>query len=301
MRSGGAVAGPTIGLALSSGGARGSAHIGALRVLEQNGIVPDVIAGTSMGAYVGGAYACGVSLDVLEDEWRSTSVLRTVRDDAPDRPVVGLDVGGRSRAGAAPHVRPEDVPRARAAVRRADDGPRVGAAVCRHRRQSRRRRAGQPLGAGPVHARLAQRSPADRRRRLESSPGRRRAADGRRRGHRRGRARRSLRGPNVRACPTSARRIAASASRRARARTSRAPASTTRACSPSCSRCRPCSSAGFATSRSRRRRPTSACARTSPPTPRATAESAAGSRPAPPRRGARCRTSGARSRRPARR
>ncbi len=88
------MAGPTIGLALSSGGARGSAHIGALRVLEQNGIVPDVIAGTSMGAYVGGAYACGVSLDVLEDEWGSTSVLRTVRTMLPTVPWSGWTSGG---------------------------------------------------------------------------------------------------------------------------------------------------------------------------------------------------------------
>ncbi|MCK5585668.1 patatin-like phospholipase family protein, partial [Candidatus Bipolaricaulota bacterium] len=39
-----------IGLALSSGGARGSAHVGVLKVLEQAGIVPDVIVGASMGA-----------------------------------------------------------------------------------------------------------------------------------------------------------------------------------------------------------------------------------------------------------
>ncbi|HDL84839.1 MAG TPA: hypothetical protein ENH11_00625, partial [Candidatus Acetothermia bacterium] len=39
-----------IGLVLGSGGARGSAHVGVLKVLEENGISPDVIAGTSMGA-----------------------------------------------------------------------------------------------------------------------------------------------------------------------------------------------------------------------------------------------------------
>jgi NTE family protein len=46
-----------IGLALGSGGARGLAHAGVLQVLEDAGLVPDVIAGTSMGAIVGGLYA----------------------------------------------------------------------------------------------------------------------------------------------------------------------------------------------------------------------------------------------------
>ncbi len=84
----------TIGLALSSGGARGTAHIGVLRVLEENGIVPDVVAGTSMGAYIGGAYAAGVSLDDVEAAWRSTSVLRTVRTLLPTLPWSGWTSGG---------------------------------------------------------------------------------------------------------------------------------------------------------------------------------------------------------------
>ncbi len=85
---------PTVGVALSSGGARGSAHIGVLRVLEENGIVPDMIAGTSMGAYVGAAYACGASLDDLEDEWRSTSFLRAARTLLPTLPWSGWTSGG---------------------------------------------------------------------------------------------------------------------------------------------------------------------------------------------------------------
>lgn len=48
---------PTIGLALGAGGARGLAHIGVLKVLEREGIPIDVIVGTSMGAFVGAAYA----------------------------------------------------------------------------------------------------------------------------------------------------------------------------------------------------------------------------------------------------
>jgi NTE family protein len=50
---------PTIGLALGGGAARGWAHIGVLEVLAENGIVPDVIAGTSIGAVAGGAFSAG--------------------------------------------------------------------------------------------------------------------------------------------------------------------------------------------------------------------------------------------------
>jgi NTE family protein len=54
-----------IGVALGGGAARGWAHIGVLRALAQAGIVPDIIAGTSIGAVVGGCYAAG-RLDELE-------------------------------------------------------------------------------------------------------------------------------------------------------------------------------------------------------------------------------------------
>ena len=58
---------PKIGLALGGGAARGFAHIGILRTLIANGIVPDIIVGTSIGAVVGGSYAAG-HLDTFE-EW----------------------------------------------------------------------------------------------------------------------------------------------------------------------------------------------------------------------------------------
>jgi NTE family protein len=48
-------------LVLMGGGARGLAHVGVIRVLEKHGLVPDVVAGTSMGALVGGLYAAGMS------------------------------------------------------------------------------------------------------------------------------------------------------------------------------------------------------------------------------------------------
>jgi NTE family protein len=56
---------PKIGLALSGGGARGAAHIGVLKVLEENRIPVDYIAGTSMGSIVGGLYATGMSPDEI--------------------------------------------------------------------------------------------------------------------------------------------------------------------------------------------------------------------------------------------
>lgn len=57
---------PRLGLALGSGSARGWAHIGVIRALAEAGYVPDVVAGCSIGAFVGAAYADG-DLDKLED------------------------------------------------------------------------------------------------------------------------------------------------------------------------------------------------------------------------------------------
>jgi NTE family protein len=58
---------PRVGLVLGSGSARGWAHIGVIRALEQAGIKPDLVCGTSIGAMVGAAYAAG-ELDRFE-EW----------------------------------------------------------------------------------------------------------------------------------------------------------------------------------------------------------------------------------------
>ena len=54
----------TIGLALGSGVARGWAHIGVLRALEREGIQPDIVCGTSIGAVVGAISSIGVTLYV---------------------------------------------------------------------------------------------------------------------------------------------------------------------------------------------------------------------------------------------
>lgn len=66
---------PRVGLVLSGGGARGAAHVGVLKVLEAERIPIDAIAGTSMGAVVGGLYASGLSAEeigafVESKEWR---------------------------------------------------------------------------------------------------------------------------------------------------------------------------------------------------------------------------------------
>ena len=57
---------PRLGLALGAGAARGMAHLGVLRELEEAGLAPDVVAGTSIGALVGGMYAAG-KLDRLTE------------------------------------------------------------------------------------------------------------------------------------------------------------------------------------------------------------------------------------------
>ena len=59
---------PKIGLVLSGGGARGLAHVGVLKVLEQERIPVDLVVGTSMGAIIGGLYASGMSAQDLERE-----------------------------------------------------------------------------------------------------------------------------------------------------------------------------------------------------------------------------------------
>jgi NTE family protein len=62
---------PRVGLALSGGVARGNAHIGVLRVLEENNIPVDYIAGTSAGSLVAGGYAAGMSISQLTETGRS--------------------------------------------------------------------------------------------------------------------------------------------------------------------------------------------------------------------------------------
>ena len=64
---------PKIGLALGSGGAKGLAHIGVLKALEENNIPIDFIAGSSIGSMVGGFYAAGLSIKEIEEITLSTN------------------------------------------------------------------------------------------------------------------------------------------------------------------------------------------------------------------------------------
>ena len=75
---------PRVGLVLGGGGARGAAHIGVLKELERRQIPIDAIAGTSMGAIIGGLYATGMSAAELEELLGSLDWARAL-SDRPDR------------------------------------------------------------------------------------------------------------------------------------------------------------------------------------------------------------------------
>jgi len=81
---------PRTGLVLSGGAARGLAHIGVLKALEEQGVQVDAIAGTSMGAVIGGLYAAGYSVDELEKlalelDWQQVLSDDPPREDIPFR------------------------------------------------------------------------------------------------------------------------------------------------------------------------------------------------------------------------
>jgi NTE family protein len=71
---------PKIGLALSGGGARGGAHVGVLKALEELRVPVDYIAGTSMGAIIGGFYAAGYDADEIEQLLRDTDWNQALSD-----------------------------------------------------------------------------------------------------------------------------------------------------------------------------------------------------------------------------
>lgn len=78
---------PRTGLVLSGGAARGLAHIGVLKALEEQGVRIDAIAGTSMGAVIGGLYAAGYSVDELEKLALELDWHQVLSDDPPRKDI----------------------------------------------------------------------------------------------------------------------------------------------------------------------------------------------------------------------
>lgn len=74
---------PKVGLVLSGGGAKGLAHIGVLKVLEDAGVRIDYIGGTSMGAIVGGLYASGYTAAQLDSIFHVTNFDKLIQDGIP--------------------------------------------------------------------------------------------------------------------------------------------------------------------------------------------------------------------------
>ena len=82
-----------IGLALGSGGARGAAHTGVLKVLEREGIPISMISGSSIGSLVGAAHAAGVPVSEIEREWLETGAQRVFRNFFPAFSLAGWSSG----------------------------------------------------------------------------------------------------------------------------------------------------------------------------------------------------------------
>ncbi len=74
---------PKVGLVLSGGGAKGLAHIGVLKKIEEAGIRIDYIGGTSMGAIIGGLYAAGYSANQLDSIFNAVDFDRLIQDNIP--------------------------------------------------------------------------------------------------------------------------------------------------------------------------------------------------------------------------
>lgn len=74
-----------VGLVLSGGGAKGLAHIGVLKVIEESGVRIDYIGGTSMGAIIGALYASGYTAKQLDSIFNKTDFSTLIQDDIPRR------------------------------------------------------------------------------------------------------------------------------------------------------------------------------------------------------------------------
>jgi NTE family protein len=121
---------PRVALVLGGGGAKGAAHVGVIKVLEEMRVPVDCIAGTSMGALVGGAYATGMTAAELEKlitgvRWQDTFT-GVAREDRPVHRkqndflfTIGLEIGikdkVRTQGGLVPSQQIEDILRGIAA------------------------------------------------------------------------------------------------------------------------------------------------------------------------------------------
>ena len=82
---------PKLGLALSGGGAKGLAHIGVIRAMEEAGLKPDYITGVSMGSIVGGMYAMGYSPDSIASMFRAFDWGAAMSDRIPENKIIFLE------------------------------------------------------------------------------------------------------------------------------------------------------------------------------------------------------------------
>ncbi|MDY3069875.1 MAG: patatin-like phospholipase family protein [Parabacteroides sp.] len=80
-----------LGLALSGGGAKGFAHIGAIKAMEERGIYPDVISGTSAGAVVGALYAAGISPEEMLEHFMKHEVTDFLKFTLPNKAFLKYD------------------------------------------------------------------------------------------------------------------------------------------------------------------------------------------------------------------
>lgn len=83
--------GKKVGISLSGGGARGIAHIGVLKALEEHGIQPDVIVGCSAGSIVGALYAAGMNTDAMLDFIKDSRLWKLVSLRLPGGGLAKLD------------------------------------------------------------------------------------------------------------------------------------------------------------------------------------------------------------------
>ena len=88
---------PKVGLVFSGGGAKGMAHIGALKIIEESGIPIDFVVGTSIGSIIGGIYALGYSAADMDSLVRAQDWNLLIRDQVDRRSVSYLDKEDRDR------------------------------------------------------------------------------------------------------------------------------------------------------------------------------------------------------------